>query len=226
MESKIVNVKYKHIDKISSDEAKELNIPKNTKGLIAIITSIENGVTITYGKPIKSITNEMQKLGDVNMLKEIHDEMPEIVKKNIRDIANADKTGETVPFNPELELYFLLQQNLRMPRLYSFEEVQKIVWFQKEQFDEARRKIRRVTAPGDKIRDWVKYEIMSKNHFNQIKDKFEHITDQAKQVVESAKTKDILNVELSFDKEGRVSVNFAEVITAEQFIQEAFCDPI
>ena len=40
MESKIVNVKYKHIDKISSDEAKELNIPKNTKGLIAIITSI------------------------------------------------------------------------------------------------------------------------------------------------------------------------------------------
>ena len=78
----------------------------------------------------------MKKLSDKQMLKEIEDSLPEVVKQNMKDIKKAAETGEEVPFNPELELYFLLQRNLRMPRSYTFEEVQQIVVYQKAQHDE------------------------------------------------------------------------------------------
>ena len=78
----------------------------------------------------------MKKLSDKQMLKEIEDSLPEVVKQNMKDIKKAAETGEEVPFNPDLELYFLLQRNLRMPRSYTFEEVQQIVVYQKAQHDE------------------------------------------------------------------------------------------
>ena len=141
-------VKYKISEDLSAEEKKELGLSKDVRGLIAIITIVEDGKTKTIGQPIDSITDvmqeeqsssacrrikdssNMQKAGDKNMLKEIEDSLPEIVKERMKEVNNSLKTGEPTPFNPEFELHMLLQSNLRSPRLYTFEEVQKIVIYQ------------------------------------------------------------------------------------------------
>ncbi len=54
-------VKYKISEDLSTEEKKELRLSKDVRGLIAIITIVEDGKTKTIGQPIDSITDVMQE---------------------------------------------------------------------------------------------------------------------------------------------------------------------
>lgn len=66
----------------------------------------------------------------------------------------------------------------------------------------------------------TKLEFMRKARFESIRSKFSNITDEARENIEKAKDNDILKLDLTFNSP--VSVQKAEVVTKEQFLDLAF----